>query len=246
MKKQIQWIDSLKLIAAFAVFWGHFFMTFLGSRPDYDAIQGATRKIILIWVHIFNLFKAGDYWVFVFCLIAGYFAARKKIATFKDLIKAIIHRYFRFVIPILFTNIFAWIIWNTFGYQTQIWKELVGSTWVGEAYAVKLGIVDVFKSAFLLTHQFSGPFWVIRPIFYGSVIVYVYSYIKSKVEETKVLYLPDVIMMILLWMSFVNQWMYANLFRTMVLAVGGYYSNIYGTTLSFPKRWYGCRLHFCL
>lgn len=67
-------------------------MTFLGSRPDYEVIQGATKKIIFVWVHIFNLFKAGDYWVFVFCLIAGYFAARKKIETIKDLIKAIIYR----------------------------------------------------------------------------------------------------------------------------------------------------------
>ena len=220
-KQRIQWIESLKFCASLVVFLGHFYMTFYKSRADIETVQGASRFIVLAFDNIFHIIVEGNFMVFIFCLLGGFFAAHKRIETISGLIKAIFKRYVRFVIPIFFTNVIALIIQETIGFHTQEWATLINSVWVGQAYPVRLSFLDVIKSALLLTHQFSGPFWVIRPFFYGSVVVYFYKYIMCKTEKSKLKFLPDVMMFILLWLFYVVPVLHNNFYHAAFFAVGG-------------------------
>lgn len=219
-KNKIQWVDSLKFIAALSVFWGHFYTSFyltIGTR----VLGNMSRYMMFLCNHVIKLFVDGNFWVFVFCLISGYFAVRKRIETVWDLVKAIAQRYVRFVIPVTCANLLALFIQETIGYHTTEWQIFSGSVWVGEAYQVHLTLLDVIKSAIILDHRFVGPFWVVQPIFIGTCCIYIYNYLKEVLVASKFEYLPELLVSIGGWITVANSTVYDNFYHLSYLVAGG-------------------------
>lgn len=163
-----------------AVFWCHFNNAFYFHLEDPSFLSAADNKMIFAATHIFNIFINGGWWVFVFCIISGWLAWQKKINDFRGLIKALFHRYLRFVIPVFFTNVVVVIIDKTIGIRSlEIGNELKDDWLIGQ-YSGAPQIEHVFKSALLLNNEFSEPLWVIRYIFIGTCFIYILKYLQNK------------------------------------------------------------------
>lgn len=107
VRKREQWLDNVKLIACIAVFCGHFYSAFYGQLSEPVSVTELDSFIGYTVSHIAHICFSGDWWVFVFCIISGQLAWKKKIESFQALLKALIRRYIRFVLPVLAANIFV-------------------------------------------------------------------------------------------------------------------------------------------
>lgn len=240
MVKKIQWIEGIKVIAALSVFWGHFHITYYATRVDAASLGGMSKVIIFVMNNFLRLFWDGALWVYVFAVFSGYFASKKEIISIRDLIGTVLRRYIRFVFPIFFTNVFVLFIQNTIGFHAYQFGRMINSEWVAQAYNnEKMTLQEAFHSAFLLTNDFNGSFWIIRPFFVGSCILYVYSYCKHHLANSKYHHLPEITMFILLWVTIINSTVHEMLFYPAFSAVGGYWLVMYGTIYLIIKKMNG-------
>ncbi|MCR2047475.1 hypothetical protein NSB25_09305 [Acetatifactor muris] len=217
-------------------------MTFYKTLAGSGEIQGISKYIIIACDHIFHILVDGNFWVFVFCILSGYFAGKKKIESTRELFVAIMLRYIRFVIPVFFTNIFAFGIQETIGYHTQEWAKYIGSTWVAQGYAEKRSLFNAFYSALLLTHDFNGSFWVIRPIFIGSCGIYFYRFMKAQIEVQRYRYMPEAGVLCLFSCVFVIVPLYEKFYHAAICLVGGVLLKAIWEEINIPEEvhWLPC------
>lgn len=76
------------------------------------------------WLQCANKFPLGmiingEFWICVFAILSGYLLNKKNIRNGKDLIKICINRYFRFVIPFFFANLFVYFLYSFVGFSAQ-------------------------------------------------------------------------------------------------------------------------------
>ena len=243
MKKRIQWIESIRLIAAISVFFGHFYNMFYGMRYDFEMLEGTSRYIINACCHIVAILFSGDFWVFVFLFFGGFFAVQKKIDGLWSLIKFIVRRYIRFVVPMFFANMLAMLVHYTIGFRTQEFADLIGGSGWAQVNAPQFTVSGVVKSSLLLTNEYNAPFWVMKPIFFGSVIAYCYSFMKNCIKKLSVAYfeyMPEVVIVFLMWLVLVIPRLYTKWFYAMVFAAGGlvlYYAWTY-LSVSIQAVWF--------
>ena len=181
MKRKI-WLDNLKIIACVAVFWGHFHNSFYGQLQDPAFLTSADKLLVFLSQHVFNFMFNGGWWVFVFCIISGWLAWKKEIDSINKLAKTLVHRYLRFVIPVLVANIFVVIISKTIGFHSaEVGKEL-NNAWLAANYENAPQAAHILKSAFLLNNEFVGPLWVLIYIFVGTCVLYCWKYLACKLH----------------------------------------------------------------
>lgn len=182
-KKRMDWIDGLKLIACVCVFFSHYQGFFFGAcRADMG--YGSVFKRIM--GSSYNIFSNGNFWLCMFCLISGYFACKKRVGTIKDLIAAIFNRYLRFFIPVLATNLVAFLFAYSLGFDTQKYSVIFDNPWVGEYYDFKVTLWIVVRASIKLTCELNSPLWMLRPLFFGTCFIYVCKYLLGKVRSVYV------------------------------------------------------------
>ena len=175
IKKRLEWIDGLKFIACFIVFLGHYVSAFSFAIPNETFSQ-------TIW-KLFYFIVFGNWWVYVFCIISGYFAAIKHIISGRHLFILIFNRYIRFIFPVFCGNIIVYLISCTFGFHNYELGQVYQSSFLMEPYKNPLTLLGTVKSALLLNNEYIGPLWVLRDIFMGTCFIYVFSYLQRKIYK---------------------------------------------------------------
>ena len=175
--KRERWLDNLKLIACVAVFWGHFYSSFYGQLQNPSFLSRLDNVFIFVTQKVLNILFNGGWWVFVFCIISGCLAWQKEIESFSELIKTLIHRYIRFVIPVFFANAFVFFIGRTIGFHAFEVGSVINNQWLAANYSNAPQAGHVLLSALLLTNEFIGPLWVLKYIFIGTCVIYCLKYL---------------------------------------------------------------------
>lgn len=198
-RERIYWIDYIKIIACLMVLVGHFWDTFYRfclNSPNLSPIS------INIFTYFPKPFLDGNFWVCVFCILSGYLTAKKKILSFKQLIKEFFMRYVRFFIPLLLANIFVYLIFILVGYSNLEFSHIYGNDWLATFYK-SFSIPMLIKNSLFLGSQLNGPLWMIRPLFIGNLLIMVFNYITNKLnlKKEKHLVVIAIILVILLFLS---------------------------------------------
>lgn len=176
-KQHIRWLDSLKLLSALGIFLGHYLCAFYNLceiKPDLN------EMIVTILRGPLGFLTNGSYCIYIFCILSGYFAKRKKVHNLREVWTAITSRYLRFAFSLLFANLFIYLIFCCNGFYTvEVGTELSNS-WLAKYYSFNIDMALVIKGAFLFSPKLNGPLWTLKYIFIGTCMIYIYNYLCEK------------------------------------------------------------------
>lgn len=176
MGKKIGWIDYLKFLACILVLIGHYYLAFYNLcmvRPKLSNIS------ISFFENFPRPFFDGNFWVCTFCVLSGMLTSNKKIESGKNLLKECILRYFRFVIPLFISNFVIFILYVTIGFSNHNFAEIYNNGWLN-SYFCEVSFIKVIKNSIVLGSELNGPLWMLRPLFFGNIVIILLNYIVSK------------------------------------------------------------------
>lgn len=175
-RTRLFYLDSLKYIFCLIIFWTHFtgvFWTMCELKPELRP------ELTLLFMPPLSILVDSNLALYGFCMISGYLASGKRINSFKDLIKQLLLRYIRFVIPFFFINSAAFLIFYTIGFPTRISSLLLHNSWVGTFYDHDYHISELVQSSLCMGGDLNGPLWMMKYIFGGTCLIFIYNYIKQ-------------------------------------------------------------------
>lgn len=176
---RISWIDYLKIIACLMVFVGHYYNAFYSFC---NTIPNLNKYVVMVFDKFPAPYMDGNFWVCVFCILSGYLSAKKTISSLKQLFCECILRYFRFLIPLLFINVSIYIVDLVFGFKSIELSLLYNNNWLG-SFFLNITLMGVLKNSITLGSQLNGPLWMIRPLFFGNILILLLKYIKDKYKD---------------------------------------------------------------
>lgn len=179
-KEKVLWIDGLKFIACLCVFWSHIFGTL-----EFTQLPVLPVPVLSTIFKYLSILLMGNFWVFIFCFISGYFAGNKKINTFKELISAIINRYIRFVLPFAFSSLIIIALYYTVGFRAEELGSIYGNEWIAPFYAQPLTPLKILKYIFLMDDEINPFIWTIRQIYIGNILTYVMNFLTNRFDSKK-------------------------------------------------------------
>ncbi len=174
------YLDSLKYIFCLMIFWTHFtgvFWTMCEVKPDLRA------ELQALFHPPFSILVDSNLALYGFCILSGYLAAHKKIKDIRDLFKQFLVRYIRFVIPFFFINLLVFITYYTLGFPTQISSQLLHNAWVGTYYNHAPTVAELIKSSLTMSGDLNGPLWMMKYIFGGTCLIYVYNFLRQSLSD---------------------------------------------------------------
>ena len=188
-KTYILHIDGLKGLACVMIMVGHyiglyrFAEYFPGELTGFGSFLNSKLGFIL----------DEQFYVKLFFIISGYLVSKSSIDSKKKLLKKCVQRFLRLGLPVLFAYGIIWVLYQTIGFYTAETENFVMNTWFQTMYLGEFQIVDVFKSPidvlFLNKYDWNAPYWVLREMFYASLIIYVFNYLKTCMKKDIILVL---------------------------------------------------------
>lgn len=134
----------------------------------------------------FGMIINGEFWVCVFAILSGYLLNKKNIRNGKDLVKICINRYFRFVIPFFFANLFVYFLYSFVGFSAQKCGMIINNEWLLNQYTNPIRFVDIVKNSFMLGSELNNNFWIIKHMLLGSWLIYISNYTCYKLHSQKI------------------------------------------------------------
>lgn len=181
MKKgKIAWIDHMKLFASVMIMTAHF----QDAALDACVNPPAQSMVYDILNRILVPFQTGKCWVMVFCILSGYLGC-KKVGSFRELVVEALTRWLRFFLPLLLCNLYAFLLFKTGNLYHGVYGERFGNDWLLYHYTRDLRFFDVIVQSAVLGDAFNGPFWMLRPLLTGNLLVLTVSYLSGKLPEKK-------------------------------------------------------------
>lgn len=175
---RFRWIDNLKLVAAWGIALGHLMNALaVGEKHEFFALSKTINFYLLSGI------LNGELWVVLFCMISGYLLARKKITTLENFFFSVFQRYFRFVIPLFFANLFAYVIYCSIGYYTAKCGGVLDNTWIASMYNTSMSFCSVIKNSITLGNQLNSTLWVIRHMYIASCLIYLTKYVSFRLRK---------------------------------------------------------------
>ena len=179
-------ISSLKGIACVGVMFGHF----LGIIK-----YAVDLSVDFKWLAILEKLRLSflideSFWLYLFFVVSGYLCAKTKISSFYNLATKSILRFFRLAIPIFLGNVVIFIIAKTVAFHNAETTFLFDNAWLQGSYNMDLSfrmlLTSPIDTLLLKRCYFNSPYWVLRDMLIGSIIVYAFTYIKNKVPRKMV------------------------------------------------------------
>lgn len=181
MKKgKIAWIDHMKLFASVMIMTAHF----QDAALDACVNPPAQSMVYDILNRILVPFQTGKCWVMVFCILSGYLGC-KKVGSFRELVVEALTRWLRFFFPLLLCNLYAFLLFKTGNLYHGVYGERFGNDWLLYHYTRDFRFLDVIVQSAVLGDAFNGPFWMLRPLLTGNLLVLTVSYLSGKLPEKK-------------------------------------------------------------
>ena len=174
--RRLLYLDSLKYIFCLIIFWTHFtgvFWTMCEVKPDLRP------ELQILFLPPLSILVDSNLALYGFCIISGYLASFKKISSLKELLLQLAGRYIRFVVPFFFINVITFVMYYTLGFPTLISSELLHNSWVSTFYNHPYGIDELIMASLTMDGTLNGPLWMMKYIFGGTCLIYIYNYIKN-------------------------------------------------------------------
>ena len=195
-KKRNKWIDGLKGIACFQVFFNHFMCSvypayyMAGEQPVHT--NGFEKWLAYSPL---NLLLEGEMYVAIFCLVSGIFLTLKvmKLGDNKsNLSPIIVGRYFRLVLPVVPVGILVSVMSKLHLFSNVKASAITGSKWLGSFYTEPIGFIKMFASVFVKTWFYgddtiSTAFWMLPQMFIGSFLAIILGVIYWKIKKKAVI-----------------------------------------------------------
>jgi peptidoglycan/LPS O-acetylase OafA/YrhL len=168
-------IDIIKGIACIIVFMAHYFDCFYW----YSGLDKSNAGIInLVRYTPFYFAVCGGFMVSIFCLLSGYFAYEKKIDNFNELIKAIFKRYIFFLLHVMISNLVIYVGARLNVFPVEDAMEVLDNS----KMPMFVAEIHTLSQSFLLSSS-NGALWMIRALFLGNSVIYIYKYVCTRFNK---------------------------------------------------------------
>ena len=194
-------ITGLKGFACFMIMLGHFLGVFAYSQKmpiNLGLFMGIRDSEIGFLIN-------EQYWLYLFFVISGYLLAFSRIESIQQLITKCVQRFLRLGLPIFFAYAIIFVVYKTLGFHNYETATLFQNSWYQNAYGDTYSLLTVIKSpidVLILGRRYlNSPYWVLREMFFSSILIYLSNYFLFKVKEEK-LYIRWIVILITLCCSF--------------------------------------------
>ena len=177
---RVLWIDGLRGIACLAIFAHHFGCCFYPVTQYGPKGEMATPLGIALAQSPLGVLLNGNFWVCVFCIIAGFVAARSHFSppgqdglSLRRFSGQLLNRYFRMVLPVFWISLAVLIMVKLHLFTNRAFFETYYIYWAALTYAEDFYtfpslIMETFvKLCFVGTEKYVMVLWSIRLLFYG-------------------------------------------------------------------------------
>ena len=184
MKSYKKHITGLKGVACFMVMVGHYIGLYKYAErfPTIATMDSFLQSPI-------NFALDETFWVKLFFVVSGYLVAMSYVGTFKQFINKSVTRILRLGLPILFASLVIYTGYLTIDFHTADTVNLFANEWLQGSYSGNMGITDVIFSSinvlFLGEVGLNSPYWVLREMLLGSMLIYTLTYIKNRWANKK-------------------------------------------------------------
>ena len=131
-----------------------------------------------------------NFWVMLFFVVSGYLVAQSNVSTFTQLIKKWVMRFLRLGLPIFFASLIIFLISETIEFQSLNTNELFECRFVQKPYKNDILFSQVIVSPFTVllggNYTINEPYWCLREMFATSLIIYLLTYLKSKIKNENI------------------------------------------------------------
>lgn len=195
LQRKISYLDGIRGVSAFLVFFGHFLQTFYPAcysacyvyniDPSYlNGIEIEYGK------SVFSVLSCGDYFVCVFFVLSGYVLSRQYFRTnnFKLIISGVNRRFLRLYIPVAVTLIISFLIMISGLYYNQTVAKISHSVWLGQMWAFPHPFQRLLadlrsETMFRGDNSFDTVLWTISAEFTGSLFVFAFLALTHKAKH---------------------------------------------------------------
>jgi len=200
MGEKIEYLESLRGIAALVVVICHFVTSFYPTlrAASVTAISSNGLETLLKETPL-NIFYNGSFAVYIFFVLSGYVLTYKYFQKKDDMIivSGAVRRYFRLLGPIFASILISYMILSLgLMYNHQL-EYFTGSTWLGNFYLFAPSLKDALWQAFHDTllvgvyqnNAYNPILWTMNVEFIGSFLVFTLALLISKLKNSYPLYL---------------------------------------------------------
>ncbi len=179
-KGRVLWIDGLRGIACLAIFAHHFGCCFYPVTQYGPQGEMATPTGVALAQSPLGVLLNGNFWVCVFCVIAGFVAARSHFSppeqdgiSLRRFSGQLLNRYLRMVLPVFCISLVVLIMVKLHLFTNRSFFEIYYIYWSSLSYAEDFYtfpslIVETFVNlCFVGTEKYVMVLWSIRLLFYG-------------------------------------------------------------------------------
>jgi peptidoglycan/LPS O-acetylase OafA/YrhL len=200
---RVEFLDGIRGWASFAVLLSHLIISFASKEIPFldfnsarlnEDIQNFNLPDLLLGILLF-FFANGDLAVMIFFVLSGYvLTCRQLNPDHRNLALAASTRYFRLMLPVLFTSLFAYLLLKNNLMFNQDVVKIDGrySSWLGSFYnfeaniksVVQFSLVEVFY-AYNKNLSYNPVLWTMSFELLGSFLVFSYLGIFKTTQKVK-------------------------------------------------------------
>ncbi len=185
MKNRISYVDGLKGVACVFVMIGHMMWGTLYGNTTAPEYQPAELVVFLMRNTPLSIIGSGNFLVLVFCMLNGWLARFKSVNKVKDLVCSLLKGWLMWSLMIFLGGCVIYGLERTVGFRNAEVAAILGDyrnacNWYKEPLSIK----HIFKESFVLlwtqgSAKITGVLWMMKYLFWGSVIAKVLSYIME-------------------------------------------------------------------
>lgn len=206
-QNKLKYVDGLRGAGALLVYFCHFVFTFYYAASSLNPNQANTRNAVEVALGKtpVNLLFNGNFAVRLFFIISGYVLCLSYFRTYdkKKLREGQVKRYFRLVVPILFTNIVIYLMMRLGFYHNVETAQITKSMgWLNLFNDMTPNFVAMLKEslfgAFLFgSNVYNGVLWTIPVLFIGAVLIYAIAGVLGRWKYRYTVYAVMVVLLLL-------------------------------------------------
>ncbi|MEE3487990.1 MAG: acyltransferase family protein [Bulleidia sp.] len=188
--KRATYLDGVKGIACIGVFLYHFNTLFHGQVVN---IQFDASSMDFFFGKLIKLFVDGPLLVMIFALVSGWLTAHTNIPTVNSFLKRIFIRYLRFTLPLLPVLLLIRLFSQMHLFYTSEAYELLGIvSFENSIYSLPMNLMEgirqgLYKILLLRDNAWDAPLWMFSGIFWGSILVYFLTWLKTKINNPNIM-----------------------------------------------------------
>lgn len=203
---QIKHINGLKGLACIMVMLGHF----IGIYKYAESFPVNSKFLQLFDMFLnskFSFIIDESFWVILFFFVSGYLVSISKIPNIKTLFFKSFSRFLRLGLPVLLACAIIFTIQKTFGFYTSETLNILENSFIQKHYLSDFSLWQVIKSPvdvlILGETAFCSPYWVLREMYITSLIVYLFSFLKNKLNSNIFIFIWGMILFVSMFLSYV-------------------------------------------